>query len=439
MAEINMNDYDTFDENIGALKSNLSSKEKLDYYLSRLNERINGEASVSKIRDEVYNFIYVNTLMNADIKKHLIELVDGNYTDGNKLSSDILFYLKNAYEDAEYVFEENNEKIEEVKDDFVDRIENNLNDSNVDLTGDTTTLKEELDSKEKLDKLNTEVDSVRDMLPENEDKLGLTTNDLIEAVNSPKDDVLVDKIEEQLSDKNNFEVTEEGTIEINGSLLNNNDQNYVTMMVAGLVASSENLDMYLSKDKKNNNDYKVTFGNLPVRNHPENRISPEIISKVNEISNNYNSTINYQEALYNMDANLGTLNEIVFSEMNSDGTMKVGINNHNGNYNIGINMSSEYQNLADALNANGASVSMDNNENSIVRLDGDKLDQYSVLSNTKSTLEKEEEKELNNNYQYVKKMELPDNEAAKVSPYFLIVVAITELLLVGFYFIFLFK
>ena len=94
--------------------------------------------------------------------------------------------------------------------------------------------------------------------------------------------------------------------------------------------------------------------------------------------------------------------------------------------------------LADALNANGAVVSMDINENSVAMIDGDELEQYNVLNNTQQTLANQNEQvnEMTNNYQYVKKMDIPNNEAAKVSPYFLIVVGITEVLLLASYVIF---
>jgi cell division protein FtsX len=106
-----------------------------------------------------------------------------------------------------------------------------------------------------------------------------------------------------------------------------------------------------------------------------------------------------------------------------------------------LNVSSEYQNLVDALNTNGAVVSMDNNENSVITISGNTLDQTTVLSNTKETLEKEKEEvnELTNNYQYIKKLEPPKNEAARVSPTFLIVVAIMEVILIGFYLVMMFN
>ena len=74
MAEINMNDYNTFDETNDTLEKSVEAKENAEYYLNNFISRIQGEGSIGKIRNEVYNFIYANTKMDSDTKKKLIEL-----------------------------------------------------------------------------------------------------------------------------------------------------------------------------------------------------------------------------------------------------------------------------------------------------------------------------------------------------------------------------
>jgi len=331
MAEIDMNDYDTFDENIGSLKDNLSSKEKIEYYLSRLTTRISGEASIGKIRNEVYNFIYVNTLMDADIKKHLIELADGNYTDGLKLSNDILNYLKQAYSNVEYVFEKEDKKMDEVKEDFVERMDDKLDVSNIEVEGRYQELKNVLNTEDDLNKLNNEINLASAVSNDENNRVYLTVSDLKEAVVSPNEGVLKDKVVSQIENKTPPVITDEKILEMNGNIQDTDNKNYMAMMLMGLTNSDMNLDMYLSKSQKNSTDYKATFGRLPIKNHPENGLTDSEISRINQIVNGYQTTNNYQEMLSNANPTLGTLNDIMFDEISAEGTMKVGINNHNGN------------------------------------------------------------------------------------------------------------
>ena len=127
-----------------------------------------------------------------------------------------------------------------------------------------------------------------------------------------------------------------------------------------------------------------------------------------------------------------------FSEVKKEGTMKAAINNRNGVYSIGFSISKEYQPLADSFKTNGANVSMDDKENNVVKVSGDKIEMYSVLDNTVGTLKAQRNTTmlLSNNKQYVKKLQQPvNNQAAMVNKYFLIVTLVMEILLIGFYFI----
>ena len=439
MAEINMNDYSTFDESVNTVEKNLSDKEKASYYLNTLTSRIEKEESIGKIRNEVYNFIYANTLMDENVKKKLLELVNGNYVDGRKLSTDILEFLKQNYNQKNEEHSKNEEDLEATRTDFVVGIEDNLSNSNVSVTGNDDEVKEALKSENDMSNLNDEVNEVRDMLKDNNDSYDLSTGDLVEAIEKPNEEVLQTKIAEQVKEKAELTITEEGTVEFTDDILNTNSQNYMAMMLGGLTTSDMNLDMYFSKEK-DSSKYKVTFGNLPVKNHPENRLTADSITKIQNISNAYDSKIDYQQQLNSMSPTVGALNELVFNEAKKEGTMRVGINNKNGNYSIGFNLSEEYQPLTEAFATNGATTSIDSNENSVVRVDGDSITQTSIITNTKLTLiANEETKVIENTYQFVKKIEPPLNEAARVSPSFLTVVAIMEVILIGFYFVMIFS
>lgn len=430
MADINLNDYDTFNERVGSLDNNEVSMNNAKEALDILTYRIKGERSISKIRNEIYNFLYANPKMNADIKSELMAMADGNYIDGLTLSNDVLDFLEKNYSEKEEEYDKNKEEIEDMKTDFVNRVETELNDSKVGISGNLDDVKEEINDEGNIASLNHDVDDVRDMLKDNNEPYGLTTDDLVEAINKPEDEVLQNKIADQTREKVILNINEDGTVEFKDDLLNKDNKNYMAMMLAGLTASDMNLDMYLSK-KEDDTQYKVIFGDLPIKE--ENRLSTEKIDRIQKISDSYQSNINYQEQLSSINPAIGSLNEIVFSEMKKEGTFKVGINNRQGNNIIGLNLSEEYQHLTDALNTNGALTTNDNNEKSVVRVSGDLATQTTILDGAKLTLVSDKEKQAINNYQYVKKMELPIDEAARVSPSFLIVVAIMEVILIGFY------
>lgn len=430
MADINLNDYDTFNERVGSLDNNEVSMNNAKEALDILTYRIKGERSISKIRNEIYNFLYANPKMNADIKSELMAMADGNYIDGLTLSNDVLNFLEKNYSEKEEEYDKNKEEIEDMKTDFVNRVEAELNDSKVGISGNLDEVKEEINDEGNIASLNHDVDEVRDMLKDNKETYSLTTDDLVEAINKPEDEVLQNKIADQTREKVILNINEDGTVEFKDDLLNKDNKNYMAMMLAGLTASDMNLDMYLSK-KEDDTQYKVIFGDLPIKE--ENRLSTEKIDRIQKIADSYQSNINYQEQLSSINPAIGSLNEIVFDEMKKEGTFKVGINNRQGNNIIGLNLSEEYQHLTDALNTNGALTTNDRNENSVVRVSGDLATQTTILDGAKLTLVSNKEKQIVNNYQYVKKMELPIDEAARVSPSFLIVVAIMEVILIGFY------
>lgn len=430
MADINLNDYDTFNERVGSLDNNEVSMNNAKEALDILTYRIKGERSISKIRNEIYNFLYANPKMNADIKSELMAMADGNYIDGLTLSNDVLNFLEKNYSEKEEEYAKNKEEIEDMKTDFVNRVETELNDSKVGISGNLDDVKEEINNEGNIASLNHDVDDVRNMLKDNKETYSLTTDDLVEAINKPEDEVLQNKIADQTREKVILNINEDGTVEFKDDLLNKDNKNYMAMMLAGLTASDMNLDMYLSK-KEDDTQYKVIFGDLPIKE--ENRLSTEKIDRIQKISDSYQSNINYQEQLSSINPAIGSLNEIVFDEMKKEGTFKVGINNRQGNNIIGLNLSEEYQHLTDALNTNGALTTNDNNEKSVVRVSGDLATQTTILDGAKLTLVSNKEKQAINNYQYVKKMELPVDQAARVSPSFLIVVAIMEVILIGFY------
>ena len=137
--------------------------------------------------------------------------------------------------------------------------------------------------------------------------------------------------------------------------------------------------------------------------------------------------------------------EIVDKQMlNENGKFQLLIKNGGVNHEMMFALDENYSYVTDAFQDNGAMISNDSAENSIVRVNNTTPgEQMVILDSTNKELEQRKldntDIVLSNGMAYVKKMEdirdnsIVDNEAALVNPLFLVLVVVTEALLLGFF------
>ena len=272
----------------------------------------------------------------------------------------------------------------------------------------------------------------------------LSDDDVV--VEGPKDDIFIDDLNDSKIDNSKlFEVNNDGTVQVNGNFNDKNSMNFAIMMTMSLLVANDskikpNLDMkFIKNDDKDK--FKIIYGNFPIINHPDNRLSSELVSNITKLSNTYKSQVNYMNLLEKTSPEIKEAMVIIYNYvLNREGSFQMAIRDNGKKHDMAFGMDDNYSDIIDAFNINGAYVSYDSNERAIITvnetLPGNQL---LILNTTHETLGVNLEEEFNTSLvsdnQYVKKMD--KTEAANVNFVVLIILAIVETLIIAGYFIFL--
>lgn len=276
---------------------------------------------------------------------------------------------------------------------------------------------------------------------------------LDEIIESPKDDILLDaamNIDENNLENENmelFEVNSDGTVQVNGDYANKDSLNFAIMMTMSLLVANGNkikpdLDMKFIKNRNDRDKFKIIYGNFPLINHPENKLDSALISKITDLSKTYQSDVDYMKFLGQVSPELEQAMNIIYNHvLNHDGAFQMAIRN-NDNYDMAFGMDTNYSNILDAFNDNGAYVSYDSNQNGIVTVNETiPGNQMFILNSTNEVLgtniNNNINQEINNNRQYVKTID--NNEVANANYVLLAIMCVIEVILLAVYFIFLFN
>lgn len=233
---------------------------------------------------------------------------------------------------------------------------------------------------------------------------------------------------------NNIIPRVDGSVEINGDASVYDNTNFTSKMISDVVADGMKLDMKYIKKKENENNYKVLFGNFPVVDHPNNRLTNEQLSEINQKANEYDPSIDYSSSLNDKSFELGLLMKIVDENVvGKEGAFQFAVNNSEGKHDIAVAMDENYNDLKEVFI--DKEIEQLDSQRMVIRDTGE---QFSVLSTIDDDLGKVRERNANpQRIMKLGKME-DDNlsEAANVNFTFLMVAAIAEVLLLGFYIFF---
>ena len=245
-----------------------------------------------------------------------------------------------------------------------------------------------------------------------------------------------------------FNYSNDGSIELVVDTSDKDSLNFVSMVILLLVTSNFNngiklnlnLDMKIIKNVVDNSKYKIIFGDFPIREDFKNIINPMMRNMIDDQANSYKNATNYFNILSNISKELAITLLIINDYMaNGNGEFQVAIKNMKDNYDIVFGINNQYENIKSYFDLAGASVNMDGNQNYIIKLSSnDGYRQQMVLTSVLNNLKNV--KNVSSSINTQKKISSYDNkqlnQAANVTPIFLTVVAVTELLLFGLYLFF---
>ena len=437
------------DSYVSENQENLTEMSDARELLDNFEFRTNGSKSIEELKREVSIFYEQNNLpseVKDEMDRIIGEFSDDTdiYTASNRLENVLSDYL----DSKENEFNKSNDTVFEIKEEVVETVKKDLEDIGITMTGDNDNLIDRIESEKDVVKLKENVDTAVDYFnqrnqvidQDNSINIELSTDDIGNSLDkSGTDTVLETVLEEQEQSleayTTNVDALDDGSVVVHGDSENTESLNFTAMMTAALVANnsdfgiSEHLDMKFIKNNLDSSTYKVIYGNFPIANHPENKLDPVIIDKIQQLAKNYNPSFSYMQLLSDLSPELSTALTIINNHiLNEQGAFQMAIKNGGERHEVVFAMDENYSVISESFRESGAMVSSDMMENDIVRVNNTtEGEQLMILNATLENLDqkridKAQSEILQNVYQKKKVFEQSINESANTFNIFLMTI-----------------
>ena len=453
------------DSYVSENQENLTEMSDARELLDNFEFRTNGSKSIEELKREVSIFYEQNNLP-SEVKDEMDRIISefGDDTDVYTASNRLENVLSDYLDSKENEFNKSNDTVFEIKEEVVETVKKDLEDIGITMTGDNDNLIDRIESEKDVVKLKENVDTAVDYFnqrnqvidQDNSINIELSTDDIGNSLDkSGTDTVLETVLEEQEQSleayTTNVDALDDGSVVVHGDSENTESLNFTAMMTAALVANnsdfgiSEHLDMKFIKNNLDSSTYKVIYGNFPIANHPENKLDPVIIDKIQQLAKNYNPSFSYMQLLSDLSPELSTALTIINNHiLNEQGAFQMAIKNGGERHEVVFAMDENYSVISESFRESGAMVSSDMMENDIVRVNNTtEGEQLMILNATLENLDqkridKAQSEILQNVYQKKKVFEQSINESANTFNIFLMTIVGFEvvILLIGFFFMF---
>ena len=198
------------------------------------------------------------------------------------------------------------------------------------------------------------------------------------------------------------------------------------------------LDMKMIKAVSDTSRYKAIFGRFPMSKMTDDKkLSPEVISDIQKHAKEYNPEKDYIALLNQTSPELAEALQLIDNNvLNKPGTFQFLLKNGRTNHEMMFALDEHYNNVSKAFHNNGAMVSNDEDENSIVRLpNSTPKSQMLILEGTNAQLKQTLSQGVSmvKTYEPTKKLEEKSSEVANVNGTLLIIITIVEVFLITLY------
>ena len=444
-----LNDY--VNELVQNQKHMLQAEDYLQAYLFR----VNGSKTIDELKREVYKFLEQNNV-DTELKDELIAVCEKLDGDSDLYKSSVLLenIVKEYTDEKKKLHENSNQHVSEIKNDLVTENIHKLSDVGIHVTGNTEDMVNSIQNENDVYHFEKNVDEVvdyyhnRNQIIDKENGVETSIDKLDDVMQQSGDSQMLNStLEEERKDiasNKPIHVNEDGTVQINSSSKNPEAMNFVTMMTILLVTNipnfslNTNMDMKFIKEKYEENNFKIIYGDFPVSTN--NQLDPAFEKKIYDLANSYNPNVSYAEILNTISPELKMALEMIGENvLEQSGEFKMAVKSNGDHYDIKMGMDENYQDIITAFSENGAYMSEDMNGTIIVVLPSN-MDQLVLLNAVLESLKQkgytdEQAQSLVNQYQ--KKL-VYQNEAAYIPSQLLIVITLVCVIeILGlFYFLF---
>jgi len=300
------------------LSDDVENKRDLsDYqeYYSAFLFRVNGTKSMQELKKELDIFFVQNSVPN-DVYTEMMAIYELYSGSENVFSvaSRLEEYLHTKVDEMEKKATTSSEIVEDIKVNVVQDAVRELENAGVNVVGDEDILLSSIKSQEDIDQLKENVEKTTDYLHEREQLVSnddqdfeITVDRIEDALEKNGDDGILNSViesEEVYEPSDGMGVSfENGVVSLNGDKSDDNSFNFMMMMAVALMlpdASNnlfDDLGLQILKDGTQTSQFKVEFGKFPVVNHPENHLDKVAISKVVEITRDFQPMVDYSVIL----------------------------------------------------------------------------------------------------------------------------------------------
>ena len=420
------------DKNIDELNDDIENLKEIISdiaYTDRELDAIEYSNSAGYIGMKVRDFISRNWhSLDPIIITKLNEMIDSNKVDGKKLASDITDFLNNYEKETKEKLNSKEEEKEDIQTEISESATKNLSEVGVIVKKEAVVPETNEDALTIAANANKVAGSI-DPLPEN---VVLTEPDIKEILNGSNNDyALLNKVEEKID--------EDKALIVKANINDSDSINYAAMLMSlAVTPDTNNLALYNSNlDLSITNTNEIDTIQVKCGKFPTSKKGIDI-NTINMLKNSlrhYDPAVDYSEKLPEDVSN--TFN-IVRNNLANTGNYKVIIKNKDGNIVVGFVLDSNCVTVRSELANNG--VNLDNDVATVI-VDSATLKHV----NNKLNVEPKMADSLTNPVLNKKLGEYPINnefenkEAGAVTPIFLTVVAIAEVILLGFYFTMIFR
>ncbi|MDE5587040.1 MAG: hypothetical protein K2I72_01560 [Bacilli bacterium] len=437
-----LNDY------VSTAKENKGSFDIVVDYLSKLNSSLQGVQTVFQVKYQIVEFI--NTY---EIPQEVIDVLSNACQELDSGSS--------VYEACSYIFElmqqmteerENDAKksedeLKEIQQNVTDHLENQLDEVGINIRGDYGELEEKIQTEEDVSRLKDNINRVVEYLKERQQVIGenntevsLSTEQVVASLEENGDETVLNAVleeEEARLDQpinENVEIDQDGFIVVHANSQKEESMDFVKMMAIGLmtansdsILSNANFGMIITKNQYNQSDFSIKFGNLSNQIGQNFSSDPQVMSKISELVNSFQTHVDYSSLLSTSSPEIALLFQLFEKYvLDKEGMAQITVQNGTGNLNISFGLDENYQGFAETLKTNGAlfteTPTGDYVCNVTETMPGNALMILNSTNETMETLsENLENPELDKRKPYIKTID--SNQTGNVKPYLLIVAA----------------
>lgn len=365
-----LNDY------VSASAKNKESLNVAVDYLSQLGLAIHGVRTVSQVKYQIAEFI--NTY---GVPQEILDILVSACQELDSGSS--------VYEACSYIVElmqkmvearknesmKSAKELQEIQKNVTDYFEDQLNEVGVKIRGDDGQLEEKIQSEEDVIRLKENIDCAvaylkerQQVVEENNKEISLSTDQVVESLEESGNETVLETVLEEeeslLSQKKNqnVEIDQDGFIVVHASSQREESIDFVKMMAIGLmtkntdsILSNTDFGMLIVKDEYSKSDFSIKFGNFSNQMGQNFFSDPQIMGKVSELVNSFQTHVDYSSLLATASPEIALLFQLFETHvLNKEGMAQIAVQNNVGNLNVSFGLSEKHQDFAEALKTNGA-------------------------------------------------------------------------------------